>query len=60
MAVVLAAGGTVYGGTRWYLNSHTSMAKTDKAVRTMEIQAQKGTLTLGTTVSGTTSVGNVI
>ena len=42
MAIVLAAGGTVYGGTRWYLNSHTSMAGYDKTLKTIEVQVQKG------------------
>lgn len=57
MAIVLATGGTIYGGTRWYLNSHTSMAGYDKTSKTIEVQVQKGNLTLGTTVSGTTEAG---
>lgn len=59
MAVILAAGGSVYGGTRWYLSSHTSKAMNDKASRAMQMQVQKGNLTLGTTVSGTTEAGSV-
>lgn len=58
MAVVLAAGGTVYGGTRWYLNSHTSKTMNEMAAGMMEMQVQKGNLTLGTTVSGTTQAGS--
>lgn len=59
MAIVLASGGTVYGGTRWYLSSHTSMAGYDKTSKMIEVQVQKGNLTLGTTVSGTTESGSV-
>lgn len=59
MAVVLALGSIGYGGTRWYLSSHTSLAMNDKAARMMEVQVQKGNLTLGISVSGTTTAGSV-
>lgn len=58
MAVVLAAGGSVYGGTRWYLSNYASKTMNDGANRMLEMQVQKGNFTLGVTVSGTTSAGS--